>query len=1114
MERDNPRIAGTPVASMPRKKRKRRHPAPASGDTASHGYPSPPTAGQGTYWAGLITTVLFANACIMTLELLAGRLIARFLGQSLYTWTTIIGVVLAGMALGNYLGGRFADRYPARRLLALLLMAASLASLSVLGMNLWIGGAPGMRELSWPLRTVIHIGIVFLLPSVLLGTINPVAARSALGCGKEPGRAVGTIYAAAAAGSIGGTFLTGFVLMALLGYTAIIHSIAGVLAALGLGYAISASPWRTAPAEHQPAELGRAGPGPDTQAASSAGTGAWWGAIALAFLANAAFMVLELCASRMATGHLGQSLYTWTTLLGTVLAGVTIGNYLGGNLADRHEPRRLLCVLLLLAALALLAVPALNTWLGTGSVLDRLPWVQRIAIHTLLAFFLPSVLLGAIGPAIARLALDMGGPPGRTLGSVYAWGSLGAVVGTFLTGFLLIDRVHPTGTLILLSLLLASAGTLFSTDRRFGFGTVLAGAIALSAAAVPWQPVRDLGEILGLRDQITSNLIYTDHSQYSWIRVGAEPTRPELRYLYLDQLMHSKVDVSNPTQLLYDYLKIYDAIIEQVHPDQRPVASLMIGGGGYAFPRYLELTRPGSHIEVVEIDPAVTDAARKALGFAPESSVVVHHADARNHVEDLLRKKSRLPDQFALDIVIGDAFNQFSVPFQLTTAEFGQALYDLLDDDGLYLFNLVDAYSSAGLLGSVIASLEAVFPYVYVLTSGAKSAKRDTFVVVSSKKELDLSGVPRRLREQSAYVGDLLSRREVVLLTRSKRPLSDDYAPVENLLAGLVGTQRADRREESAATLLASGAIAEAVPILRSVSADEPDNLAVRQLLGVALAKLGQISEAIDVFDGILSAQPDNAEIHLNLAVILSRTGRLAEAIPHFRAVLARDPDSAVAHLVLGQYLASRSEPNEALGHLAAAARLDSGNPTAHRVLGQFQLSHGHNAQAIAHLTRALNLDPSSAQAHYSIGVAYSRQRDWSSARRHLSDSIRLEPNNAQAHYLLGNVTGEEGDLAGARGHYQAAIRIRPEFAAAHVNLGNVHLRLGRTTEARDQYAAALRLRPDYAPAHFNLGRILIDLGEIPRAISHLEKVLELQPDFPNAREELARALALLERAS
>ena len=160
--------------------------------------------------------VFISNACVMVIELVAGRIVAPFIGVSLYTWTSIIGIILAGMSLGNYVGGKLADRYASRRLLGTLFILAGLGSISVLLMVSILGEKGLMSAMSGlPLiaRMVFYIAGLFLLPSVLLGTISPLVVKLSLKDLSKSGNLIGRIYAMSALGSILGTFLTGFYLI-------------------------------------------------------------------------------------------------------------------------------------------------------------------------------------------------------------------------------------------------------------------------------------------------------------------------------------------------------------------------------------------------------------------------------------------------------------------------------------------------------------------------------------------------------------------------------------------------------------------------------------------------------------------------------------------------------------------------------------------------------------------------------------------------------------------------------------------------------------------------------------------------------------------------------------
>jgi hypothetical protein len=162
--------------------------------------------------AGAYLTVAVASGCTLVLELVAGRVLAPFVGVSIQTWTSIIAVVLAGISLGNYAGGVLADRTRSDRVVGALLAAGGLASLAVIPLTAGAGSlAP--RSLPFVLRIVLLTTLLFFVPCLVLGTIPPVAIKRVLTGLERSGKVVGRMYAASTAGSLAGAFLTGFVLI-------------------------------------------------------------------------------------------------------------------------------------------------------------------------------------------------------------------------------------------------------------------------------------------------------------------------------------------------------------------------------------------------------------------------------------------------------------------------------------------------------------------------------------------------------------------------------------------------------------------------------------------------------------------------------------------------------------------------------------------------------------------------------------------------------------------------------------------------------------------------------------------------------------------------------------
>ena len=178
--------------------------------------------------------VFTASACTLVIEIVAGRVLAPAIGVSLYTWTSIIGIVLAGISVGNYLGGRIADRRPSGSTLGVILLAAGVSSLSILPAYSLVSGLFGGLPLL--VRIVLLTTVLFFVPSLILGMVAPVAIKLRLSDLTETGNVVGKVYAVSTAGSIVGTFLTGFLMVQLFGSRFILVVVGLVLVFLALAF--------------------------------------------------------------------------------------------------------------------------------------------------------------------------------------------------------------------------------------------------------------------------------------------------------------------------------------------------------------------------------------------------------------------------------------------------------------------------------------------------------------------------------------------------------------------------------------------------------------------------------------------------------------------------------------------------------------------------------------------------------------------------------------------------------------------------------------------------------------------------------------------------------------
>ena len=535
------------------------------------------------------------------------------------------------------------------------------------------------------------------------------------------------------------------------------------------------------------------------------------------FVASCCTLILELVAGRILAPFIGVSLYTWTSIIGVVLAGISLGNYLGGRIADRWPERRTLGILLVAGGLASLAIlPLINiaTAIPTDQLIDPnnrlggvLPvdraslLISRIVLITTLIFFPPSLILGMVSPIVIRLTLKDLAHSGGLVGKVYAVSTLGSILGTFATGFILV-QVFGTRAIVLavgITLLLMAAffGDLLHVRRA---AIPLLAAVQVVGALVPARNVRAYDCGLDLEciqraahdgwDQATQSGCLHETAYYC-IRVAddsaASSDHGTVKELILDHLVHSYNSLGDPNYLQYGYIRVYAEIADMLAqrlPD-RSLRVLYIGGGGYTLARHIEATYPNARQEIMEIDPGVTQTVYEQLGVDPATTnITTYNVDGRLMANQLAARES---GQY--DLIIGDVFNDLSIPYHLTTREFDQELKRLLKPGGFYLALVIDKMVGGKFIPAYTDTVLQVWPAVQVLADGDtwSSASASTYVVAAG----DMAVAPERLAQARGQgvngviatrimPGDLMHQ----WLDDAHAPvLTYDYAPVDNLIA-------------------------------------------------------------------------------------------------------------------------------------------------------------------------------------------------------------------------------------------------------------------------------------------------------------------------------------------
>jgi spermidine synthase len=477
----------------------------------------------------------------------------------------------------------------------------------------------------------------------------------------------------------------------------------------------------------------------------------------LVFCTSAAILILEILAGRLLAPYVGATLETYSGIIGTVLAGIALGTWAGGRMADRTNPRGLIGPLLVIGGiLAVVAIPVVRA-VGPVEAGD----VEKVLLLAGLGFFPTAAVLSAVSPVVVKMQLHDLAMTGQIVGRLSALSTTGAIVGTFLAGFVLIEAAPTTTTITVIGGLLVVAGLVawLALDRlRLGsvgaVAVVLLGGLALGAA------VDDPCEA---------------ETTYHCARIDTDPGRTSGRILWLDTLRHSYVDLDDPSYLEFDYAKAFAAGLDATNADGEALEVLHVGGAGYTMPRYLEATRPGSRALVLEIDEGLVDLVADELEPPDGPDFEVRLGDGRRLV-------ARLPDA-SQDVVVGDAFGGLAVPWHLTTEEFVTDLHRVLRPGGVYVVNVIDRpplrFSKAE-----AATLAAVFDHVAVMAPVAALDGRSgaNLVMVASDDPIDEERLRRELTDQGVAQEVLMGASLDEWLDGSPT-LTDDFAPVDQWLA-------------------------------------------------------------------------------------------------------------------------------------------------------------------------------------------------------------------------------------------------------------------------------------------------------------------------------------------
>jgi len=484
------------------------------------------------------------------------------------------------------------------------------------------------------------------------------------------------------------------------------------------------------------------------------------------FFAGIAVMAVELGASRLLAPYFSSSQIVWTIIIGTIMIAMALGNIYGGRSADRDPNPDRLYKRILIASVWIAAIPFAGRYiiLAISALLivsiDTNFLVIAAFASCFIIFVFPLFLLGTVTPSLVKYTVGSLDESGRTVGTLGAFNTIGSIIGTFLPTFVTIPAVGTSATFLIFGgILLVIALIYFFSSGKKKTGCIAAVIIYIISIL--------MNRFTGFAFW-ESSLLYEGESIYNYLQVKENDREVLLSTNVLFGVQSVKRKDGALSGMYYDYAMAAPVMADAPSKEKCDVLILGMGTGTYA--AQCDSYFKGMNIEGVEIDEKITDLSRKFFDASEKIPVVTY--DGRAYLQTIDKK---------YDVIMVDAYQDISIPFQMSSSEFFKLVYDHLNDDGVMVVNMNMRSDESGNINEYLSdTIASVFPSVYTLDV-PHYTNRELFAA----KEGDCA---KRLTANSSGLesGELVGLMEdtatrILKYKPGSRIFTDDCAPVELL---------------------------------------------------------------------------------------------------------------------------------------------------------------------------------------------------------------------------------------------------------------------------------------------------------------------------------------------
>ena len=499
--------------------------------------------------------------------------------------------------------------------------------------------------------------------------------------------------------------------------------------------------------------------------------------LASVFVTGSAVLIIEIIAIRILAPYYGNTIYTTSSVIGTVLAALSLGYYVGGRLSDKYPNHSFFYGIIFISGLSIIFVQLLG-----ATIIPYLSLLFSIVVGPLISsiviFFLPSFLMGMLSPfAIKLYKKDQGQDRiGSHSGEVFFWSTIGSITGSLLSGFVFIPHFGINLIIILTGIAISVWGLCGFLICKAKNPKTLISFILFFIFLIFLAWFKSLGI-----QQKPSNVIYEKDGVYEKIKIieGDWQGHPA-RFLFQDKSRSAAMYIDSD-ELLYTYTKYYQ-LYKLINP--KATAAFLVGGGAYSIPKALLKDSQDMQVDVSEIEPELFLLAQKYFNLQENDHLSNYTEDGRRWLNKSQKK---------YDLIVSDVYYSFlSIPIHFTTKEFFELAKNRLNQDGVFVGNFagdLDA-TSPSFIFSEIKTFKNVFPNSYffaVDSASSKDPQNIIFLGINGTKRIDFES--DLVLNNSEAIIQSLQQKNIDISTvdfLKYKEITDNFSPVEYLVSKVI----------------------------------------------------------------------------------------------------------------------------------------------------------------------------------------------------------------------------------------------------------------------------------------------------------------------------------------